>query len=66
MENIEIIQKNSSPLSMWWAMVEAQEELAGRAIKDETIVLHFVGSGASTSVTAGQIRKMLDSIYPAK
>lgn len=62
-EELLLAQKAASPFSIWWAMVEAQEELAGEKIKDDTIVFKFMGSGASTSVTAGQIRKMLNAIY---
>ncbi|MES2729998.1 MAG: hypothetical protein V4621_07910 [Pseudomonadota bacterium] len=65
-EELRAAQKASSPFATWWAMVEAQEELAGEIIKDEAICLTFMGSGASTTVTAGQIRKMLDAIYLCK
>lgn len=65
-EGLQAAQKAASPFSIWWAMVEAQQELLKQPIPDKEIVLHFVGSGASTSVTAGQIRKMLDAIYLCK
>lgn len=65
-EELLAAQKASNPFSIWWAMIEAQEELAGETIKDEAVIFHFMGSGASTSVTAGQIRKMLDAIYQCK
>lgn len=59
-------QEASSPLSIWWAMIEADNELAGEPLKDEEVALSFMGSGASSRVTVGQIRKMLDAIYQTK
>lgn len=49
-------------LGMWWAMIEAERELAGDPkIPDDAVVLPFMGSGASHNVTAGDIRNALDS-----
>lgn len=62
-EELVAAQKASSPFATWWAMVEAENELAGEIIKDDAVVLSFMGSGASMNVTAGQIRKMLDAIF---
>lgn len=65
-EELHAAQKAAAPFATWWAMVEAQQELLGNAIPDKEIALHFMGSGASTSVTAGQIRAMLDAIFLCK
>lgn len=46
-------------LRVWWAMVEAHAELADEPIGDEDPILHFMGSGASHQVTAGDIRGAL-------
>ena len=62
-EELLAAQKAASPFATWWAMVEAEEELAGDPIKDEIVALSYMGCGASTQVTAGQIRKMLDAIF---
>ena len=63
-EHFQAVQKAAGAFGCWWAMICAQEELAGEDIKDDSVILHFSGSGASTSVTAGQIRAMLTAIYP--
>lgn len=46
-------------LRTWWAMHEAQWELCEETPADDVVILHFMGSGASTTVTAGQIRAAL-------
>lgn len=56
------IKKATSGFACWWAMLSAQEELAGAPIQDGAPILHFMGSGASTMVTAKQIRDMLAAI----
>jgi hypothetical protein len=56
------LRKASSPLSVWWTMVEAQQELAEKPIEDKTVILHFMGSGASTMVTAGEFRSWMDAL----
>ena len=48
-----------SALKCWWAMHEAQWELCEESPADDVVILHFMGSGASTQVTAGQIRDAL-------
>lgn len=48
-----------APLRAWWAMHEAQWELCEETPADDVIILHFMGSGASTAVTAGQLRAVL-------
>lgn len=42
----------ASLLSCWWAMVQAQEEIAERPIPRDAVILHFMGSGASCMVFA--------------
>lgn len=63
---IKDISERSSGFAVWWAMVEAQEELAGKPIPDSACILHFMGSGASTMVTAREIRGMLAAIFDIK
>lgn len=63
-EQYRAVQKTSRPLAVWWAMIEAQEELCDTPIADETAVLTFMGSGASMNVTAGQLRAMFAAIFP--
>lgn len=58
----EIAARNKalSPLACWWAMVEAQAELSEDGpIPPDAVVLHFMGSGASTQLTAQQMRAAL-------
>jgi hypothetical protein len=45
--------------ALWWAMVNAEAELAGEPIADSTVILNFMGSGASHTVTAKEIRELL-------
>lgn len=61
---LNAIKEHGIPFCIWWGMTEAQEELAGEPIKDDSLILSFSGSGASTMVTARKIRAMLDAIYP--
>lgn len=50
-----------SPVAMWWLMVQADSTLCGEEpIADDAVILHFMGSGASTRVTAGQLRALVD------
>lgn len=63
---LKTIKEHTSGFACWWAMVEAQEELCGKPIKDDTTVLHFMGSGASTSVQAHEIRRMFGTIFGLK
>ena len=52
--------KALSPLACWWAMVEAHAELSEHGpIPPDAVVLHFMGSGASTQLTAQQMRAAL-------
>lgn len=43
-------------------MVNAEADLCNEPIKDDAIILHFMGSGASHQVTAKDIRNMLSEI----
>jgi hypothetical protein len=43
----------------WWTMVEAEAAISEEPIKDSDVVLSYMGCGASTTVTAGNIRQML-------
>jgi hypothetical protein len=49
----------SSTFAMWWTMIEAEHELSEESIKDDQIILNYMGCGASCHVTAGDIRKLL-------
>lgn len=62
-EDLSEIGAKSSSLSLWWAMVEAEQELAGKTLKDNDVVLHFMGSGASHIVTVKAMRDMMLAIY---
>lgn len=47
-------------IRQWWTLVEAQAELSEDGpLEDGNIALHFMGSGASASVTVGQVRAAL-------
>lgn len=59
------LDKALAPLRAWWAMHEAQWALCDEIPSDDTVVLHFMGSGASTMVTAGQMRAALVPLPPA-
>lgn len=48
-----------STFALWWSMVEAENNLAEYPIKDDEIILHYMGCGASCQVTAGDIRNLL-------
>lgn len=53
-----------TPLRVWWAMHEAQWELCEETPADDVVILHFMGSGASTMVTAGEMRAALSKARP--
>jgi predicted RNase H-like HicB family nuclease len=59
------VRKASGPLNLWWAMIEADESMAGEdpsvTLPDGKTILNFMGSGASTSVTAGHLRAFMDA-----
>jgi hypothetical protein len=43
----------------WWVFVEAHREVCDEPrIPDDAVILHFMGSGASTQVTAADFRAM--------
>jgi hypothetical protein len=63
--SLEALRQAVGPVALWWAMVEAQSELAGKPIPDDAPVLHFMGSGASTIVTAGELRALCQANSPA-
>jgi hypothetical protein len=49
-----------SVFACWWTMHEAERELVGDPPwKDDAVILSYMGCGASTTVTAGDIRRML-------
>lgn len=60
------VRAAAGPLSAWWAMVQAQEAMSEKTIPDHEAILHFMGSGASAAVTAGQLRELMAAIYPTQ
>jgi antitoxin HicB len=60
--NYKALATAAAPVATWWIMVEAQEELAEKPIPDHAVILHFMGSGASTMVTARQLRDMVQAM----
>lgn len=46
----------------WWAMVQADCELTGEPIDPESVVLHFMGSGASCMVHAKDLSALCDLV----
>jgi hypothetical protein len=53
----------ASPILTWLAMVEAHQECAGLdPYADSAIALSFMGSGASTRVTIGELRELRDAV----
>ena len=44
--------------TFWWSLVEADAQLLDEPIKDDAVILHFMGSGASCIVTAKDIRNV--------
>ncbi len=50
----------TSGVSLWWTMHDAQQECADlEPFKDNQVALSFMGSGASTQVTVGELRAMV-------
>lgn len=57
------MNSGSQSFSLWWAMIEGERLLAGEAIiGNSEVVLSFMGSGASHTVTAKDIRDMLSEL----
>jgi hypothetical protein len=56
--NAAALSDAASPLCLWWGMIEAQKR-----IPDDEVVLHFTASGASTSVTAGDLRRLMGAAF---
>lgn len=57
------IREAAASVSLWWAMVEAQAEMAEEPLRDEQVALHFMGSGASHMVMVKDLRAMMAAIY---
>lgn len=55
----------ASVFGTWWAMQEAEFELTEDRLPDSAVVLSYMGCGASTVVTAGQLRRMMAAIHKA-
>ena len=55
---------SNSTFGLWWAMLEAEHELAEQPISDDATILHYMGCGASCQVSAGDIRKLLGRTKP--
>ena len=59
-KSIKTRNRNLSVLQCWWAMLNVQEEWMGTPIPEDTIILNFMGSGASCHVTAKQLNAALE------
>ena len=54
--------KATECVALWWSMYEAQREcIEEEPYKDDQTVLSFMGSGASTQVTVGELRALISS-----
>ncbi|MGE8453035.1 MAG: hypothetical protein ACN6OP_20925 [Pseudomonadales bacterium] len=52
--------KATEGVALWWSMYEAQREcIEEEPYKDDQAVLSFMGSGASTQVTVGELRAVI-------
>lgn len=56
------LQKAAARVCQFFSMVEAAAELLGEPIKDETVVMSFMGSGASDNLTMREIRDLRDAL----
>lgn len=61
--DLKAIRHAAASFDLWWTMVQAESELAGEPIADDTNILYFMGSGASHMVRADQLRTMCAAIY---
>jgi hypothetical protein len=55
------IQEDATPLDLWWTALESAQRTIKLPLSDDFPVLHVAGH--PEKITAGQIRKMLNSIY---
>lgn len=65
----EAQKRAASLFGCWWAMVQAERELAETPIDPEAVVLHFMGCGASCMVHAKdltEISGLMESLLPAR
>lgn len=46
----------------WWGMVKAHNELAGKPLHPDELVLHFSGSGASCMVFVKDLDAAIDEL----
>lgn len=62
LEEAHKLLKASEGIALWWSMYEAQREcIEEEPYKDDQAVLSFMGSGASTQVTVGELRALISS-----
>lgn len=55
----DALAKAAEPFAAWLAFVEAGRHLDGDPpLTNDQIVLHYMGNGASTAVTVGQVRAL--------
>jgi hypothetical protein len=58
----ERLMEATASMAVWWTMVEAEKELVdGDVHPDDTVVLSYMGCGASTQVTAKELRQLRDA-----
>lgn len=56
-------RKALEPIIAWWTFVQADKELTDGVPFDESVVaLSFMGSGASTNVTVGQLNELAKAL----
>lgn len=56
----------ANTIGIWWTMVEADRECSDQdPLKAESVVLHFMGSGASTQVSVSDLRELNAKVQSA-
>lgn len=63
LRQLKTVREHASGFACWFGMQEAHASLADQMAPDTAAIFHFMGSGASTMVTHGEVRRMLDTIY---
>lgn len=55
------IQEDCEPLDLWWTALESAQKAQNSPLREDWIVLRI--PGYPEVITAGQMRKMLNTIY---
>ena len=62
-----LLVETAAVLVSWFAMMEAHRECSEQPpLKDEQVILSFVGSGASCRVTVGDFRCLRNALREAR